>query len=33
MVFFQLQSVETMLDQTHDPIGDIVNAVSADVIR
>lgn len=33
MVFYQLQSVETMLDQTHDPIGDIVNAVSADVIR
>jgi len=33
MVFFQIQSVETMLDQTHDPIGDLVNAVSADVIR
>lgn len=32
MVFFQLEDLERMLDQTHDPIGDFVNAVSADVI-
>ncbi len=32
MIFFELVDIETMLDQTHDPIADIVNAVSADVI-
>jgi len=33
MVFFTMQDMEKMLDSTHDPIGDFVNAVSADVIR
>lgn len=33
MVFFQMLDLETMLDSTHDPIGDFVNATSADVIR
>ena len=33
MVFFQLENLDQMLDSTHDPIGDFVNAVSADVIR
>lgn len=32
MVFFELCDIETMLDQTHDPIADFINAVSADVI-
>merc|ERR1740138_1692313 len=32
MIFFQLQSVETMLDATNDPIADIINSVSSDVI-
>jgi hypothetical protein len=32
MIFFELADLETMLDQTHDPIADFVNAVSADVI-
>lgn len=32
MVFFELQNIETMLDQTHDPIADFINAVTADVI-
>jgi regulator of protease activity HflC (stomatin/prohibitin superfamily) len=33
MIFFSLLDLETMLNSTHDPIGDFVNAVSADVIR
>ena len=33
MLFFQMVDLEKMLDSTHDPIGDFVNAVSADVIR
>ncbi len=33
MVFFELVEVERMLDQTHDPIADIVNALTADVIE
>jgi len=33
MVFFQLQDLEKMLDSTHDPIGDFINALSADVIK
>lgn len=33
MVFFQMLDLEQMLDSTHDPIGDFVNATSADVIR
>ncbi|MFB3891992.1 MAG: hypothetical protein ACE15C_08210 [Phycisphaerae bacterium] len=32
MIFFELADIETMLDQTHDPIADFINAVSADVI-
>ena len=32
MVFFELVDIETMLDQTHDPIADFINALSADVI-
>ena len=32
MIFFELADIETMLDQTHDPVADFVNAVSADVI-
>ena len=32
MIFYELHSIETMLDQTNDLIGDIVNAVSADVM-
>ena len=33
MIFYQLDDVETMLDTTQDPLGDFVNAVSADVVR
>src|SRR6185369_10292289 len=32
MVFFELTDIERMLDQTHDPIADFINALSADVI-
>lgn len=32
MVFFELVDIEKMLDQTHDPIADFINALSADVI-
>ncbi|MBN1911636.1 MAG: hypothetical protein JW818_17980 [Pirellulales bacterium] len=32
MIFFELTDVETMLDRTHDPIADFINAVTADVI-
>jgi hypothetical protein len=32
MVFFELKNIELMLDQTHDPIADFINALSADVI-
>ena len=32
MVFFELTDIEKMLDQTHDPIADFINALSADVI-
>ena len=32
MIFFELADIETMLDRTHDPIADFVNAVSADAI-
>lgn len=32
MVFFELVEIEIMLDETHDPIADFINAVSADVI-
>lgn len=32
MIFFELSQIERMLDQTHDPIGDFINAATADVI-
>jgi hypothetical protein len=32
MVFFELRDIERMLDQTHDPVADFINAMSADVI-
>jgi hypothetical protein len=33
MIFYQLVNVDRMLDNTNDPMGDFVNAVSADVIE
>jgi len=33
MIFYQLINVDRMLDNTNDPMGDFVNAVSADVIE
>ncbi len=32
MIFFELFDIETMLQQTHDPVADFINAVTADVI-
>ena len=32
MLFFELKSIETMLDNTHDPIGDFINAACSDVV-
>lgn len=32
MIFFELVDIDRMLDQTHDPVADFVNAVTADVI-
>jgi len=32
MIFFELADIETMLKQTHDPVADFINAVTADVI-
>lgn len=32
MIFFELVNIERMLDATHDPIGDFVNAATSDVI-
>src|SRR5262249_36625631 len=32
MIFFELTDIEKMLDTTHDPIGDFVNAATSDVI-
>jgi hypothetical protein len=32
MVFFELVDIEKMLDQTHDPVADFINALSADAI-
>lgn len=32
MVFFELLDIERMLDATHDPIGDFVNAATSDVV-
>jgi hypothetical protein len=33
MIFFELIDIEHMLDQTHDPIADLINALTADVIE
>jgi hypothetical protein len=33
MIFFELLDIERMLDATHDPIGDFVNAATADVVE
>jgi hypothetical protein len=33
MIFFELVDVTTMLDTTHDPIGDMVNATTSDVVE
>lgn len=33
MIFFELADIERMLDNTHDPIGDFVNAATADVVE
>jgi hypothetical protein len=32
MLFFELVDINTMLETTHDPIGDFVNATSSDVV-
>ena len=32
MIFFELEDIDRMLDQTHDPIADFINALSADII-
>src|SRR5262249_23263662 len=32
MIFFELVEIERMLDSTHDPIGDFVNAATSDVV-
>jgi hypothetical protein len=32
MVFYELRDIERMLDRTHDPIADFINAVTADVV-
>ena len=33
MIFFELVDIERMLDTTHDPIGDFINAATSDVIE
>ena len=33
MIFFEMTDLEKMLDATHDPIGDFVNAATADVVE
>lgn len=33
MIFFELKDVEKMLNTTHDPIGDFVNAATSDVVE
>ena len=33
MVFFELVDVERMLDRTHDPIADFINALTADAVE
>ncbi|MEZ6090278.1 MAG: hypothetical protein R3C05_20075 [Pirellulaceae bacterium] len=32
MIFFELVDIEKMLDTTHDPIGDFINAATSDVV-
>ena len=32
MIFFELVDIDRMLDQTHDPVVDFINSLSADVI-
>jgi hypothetical protein len=32
MIFFELQDIDRMLETTHDPIGDFVNAATSDVV-
>jgi len=32
MVFYEIKDIEKMLDSTNDPIGDFINAISADVM-
>lgn len=32
MIFFELADIDRMLDATHDPIGDFVNAATSDVV-
>ncbi|WP_168218754.1 GspE/PulE/PilB domain-containing protein [Limnoglobus roseus] len=32
MIFFELLDIDRMLDTTHDPIGDFVNAATSDVV-
>ncbi|MEL6182043.1 MAG: hypothetical protein AAFS10_23990, partial [Myxococcota bacterium] len=33
MIFFELRDIEKMLETTHDPLGDFINAATADVIE
>jgi hypothetical protein len=33
MIFFELIDIDRMLDTTHDPIGDFVNAATSDVVE
>ena len=33
MIFFELIDIEKMLDTTHDPIGDFINAATSDVVE
>ena len=32
MLFFELRDIERLLDRSHDPIADFINAVTADVV-
>src|SRR4029079_1371171 len=32
MVFFELVDIDRMLEATHDPIGDFINAATSDVV-
>jgi len=33
MIFFRYDNIETMLNNTNDPFGDMINAISADIIE